>query len=338
MELKDTAVMIVDDDADNIEILSSMLEEEGYTTLSAMSGAEALRILSATDENIKIILLDIRMPGISGTDVLKGLKANERFRNIKIILQTSLDRPMDIAQGTENGADRYLTKPLDKNVVISTVNSCVKEFDELQTITDISHELNERVTLLEDFLRILEEQSDNPSPFELISRLRVHMRNVMKIPGDPEVVLLKDHDRKGVFRDSDQMEICYPPFSIIIKDQITEFKENNVLQMLAIMSKHIQIKTQEAINRKLEKKLKNTIDTAGQGTLELIKEIDETGNEMTKELILQKMKINLMEILVAASHDHLKPELERLKMGILPGDEGAETQSSVDDLLEKFGM
>ena len=84
--------------------------------------------------------------------------------------------------------------------------------------------------------------------------------------------------------------------------------------------------------------MKTIIDTAGHSILNLVRDIDEPGSDMSKELILQKMKLNLLEILVAAGHDQFKEDLEKLKMGAMAGDPTAQDQDNVDKLLNQFGL
>lgn len=108
---------------------------------------------------------------------------------------------------------------------------------------------------------------------------------------------------------------------------------------------HLELKKSKALiiqknseQKALLKKLQSTINTVGNSTLELVREIDETGDAMSKELLLQKMKLNILKMLIAAGQEHLQEEYDRLKAGAVSGNVKAQDQKSVDDLLSQFGM
>lgn len=338
MEKQRTTVLIVDDDRNNIQILEGYLKTEGYDVISVDSGKEALRILIQSDKHIKVVLLDRIMPHISGTAVSRVIKSNNDLKDIQVIMQTSMIKPQDIVSGTEAGADRYLAKPIDEKLLLSTVRASVRDYDRFHQISTENVQLKNRTTILREFLAILEEQSDDPSPMSLLSRLRVNMREVMKIKGDPQVTFAGLDKPEGIYHLGDTIEICSPPFTVLLDADASEEQQANVYQMITIMAKHIQAKTQEAAAHRLQKQLKDVISSAGKNTLNLVKEIDETGDEMSKEQILQKMKLNLLEILVTAGHSEMEEDLERLRMGAMKGEVNAQDQQNVDDLLAQFGM
>ncbi|MDH5561011.1 MAG: response regulator [Deltaproteobacteria bacterium] len=129
-------ILVVDDEKQNVELLESILEDEDYEVDSAYNGEQAWEMLLGARKSYKVMLLDRMMPGISGTELIKMIRGNEELNNIKIILQTALSQNEDIAAGTEAGADRYLTKPLDDKVVLSMVKSCIMEYDRFRSVTD----------------------------------------------------------------------------------------------------------------------------------------------------------------------------------------------------------
>ena len=104
-------ILVVDDHEDNIEVLRARLEAWGYSTMSASSGADALRLVEATPPDL--ILLDVMMPEISGIEVARLIKGNTNLPFIPIIMQTALDSTENKVEGLEAGADDYITKPID---------------------------------------------------------------------------------------------------------------------------------------------------------------------------------------------------------------------------------
>ena len=115
-------VLIVDDNAQNLELLEVYLEEmEELRTTSATNGLEALEVINR--DKPALILLDIMMPKMSGFELCKQLKSNPATRDIVIIMVTALNETADIERATECGADDYLTKPIDRKALIELIRS-----------------------------------------------------------------------------------------------------------------------------------------------------------------------------------------------------------------------
>jgi CheY-like chemotaxis protein len=106
-------ICLIDDDPDHVLIISRAIRGLGEESrVHAVSDSSAaLEWLRATDDLPDLILLDINMPGLSGFDVLKGIKADERLRRVPVVMLTSSDLPADIARAYELGASGYISKP-----------------------------------------------------------------------------------------------------------------------------------------------------------------------------------------------------------------------------------
>jgi CheY-like chemotaxis protein/phosphoribosyl 1,2-cyclic phosphodiesterase len=104
-------VLIVDDEPDIVRLLEIALRSEGFRLLSAYDGESALAIARA--ERPDLLLLDWRLPGQSGLEVCRALRADSdpRLRDVPVVLLTALDGADDTAQGFAAGATDYLTKP-----------------------------------------------------------------------------------------------------------------------------------------------------------------------------------------------------------------------------------
>jgi DNA-binding response OmpR family regulator len=105
----DKKVLICDDEPYILESVSFIVREEGYEVLTAGDAEQALRLLSS--ERPDLVLLDIMMPGKSGFDVCRELKANESLCGTYVILLTALGQDRDMEDGYQSGADEYMTKP-----------------------------------------------------------------------------------------------------------------------------------------------------------------------------------------------------------------------------------
>ena len=114
-------VLVVDDSPDNIDLLSEILRDE-YRIRIATSGEKALKIVYS-DEPPDLILLDIMMPGISGLEICRRLKANPDRRRIPVIFVTAMTSPEDERRGLETGAVDYITKPISPPIVKARVRT-----------------------------------------------------------------------------------------------------------------------------------------------------------------------------------------------------------------------
>ncbi|MBI4863753.1 MAG: response regulator [Candidatus Riflebacteria bacterium] len=105
-------ILVVDDDAVIRQSLSKALQKQDYDVRTAADGSQGLE--TAWEWRPDLILLDVILPGMLGTEVCKLLKENLKTRYIPVLLITSLDRPADVAAGLEAGASDYITKPFSE--------------------------------------------------------------------------------------------------------------------------------------------------------------------------------------------------------------------------------
>lgn len=117
-------VLVVDDFAPNRTILSLSLRGLGMTVLEAPGGEECLEVCKR--ELPDIVLLDIMMPGIDGTQVLKLMREDDELREIPVIMLTGLDDNDVLVHCLRNGADDYLVKPYSKEVLTARIQAALK--------------------------------------------------------------------------------------------------------------------------------------------------------------------------------------------------------------------
>jgi DNA-binding NtrC family response regulator len=106
-----TRILVVDDEKDFVEMLSLRLEETGEKVTVAYDGQECLDTLEKTSDRIDVVILDIRMPGMEGIDVLREIK--KRFPLIEVIMLTGHGTTESAVAGMKLGAYDYLLKPAD---------------------------------------------------------------------------------------------------------------------------------------------------------------------------------------------------------------------------------
>ena len=144
MTPRQATILIVDDEPKNRSLLEVLLKPEGYLTVTANSGEEALAIVAEKPPDL--ILLDVMMPGLDGHDVAAKLKGNPATRNLPIIMLSALgDRGSKLA-GLNAGAEDFLTKPIDRVELWVRVRNLLR----LKEYSDVLAEHNQ---LLEQAVR-----------------------------------------------------------------------------------------------------------------------------------------------------------------------------------------
>lgn len=114
-------ILVVDDTPDNIDLLRAVLEDD-YRTKIAVNGERALKIAAGADQP-DLILLDIMMPGMSGYDVCRALKADPATANIPVIFVTAMSEVADEQLGLALGAVDYITKPISAPLVLARIKT-----------------------------------------------------------------------------------------------------------------------------------------------------------------------------------------------------------------------
>jgi len=117
-------ILVVDDQDDNVCLLSDLLSCHGYEVQTARSGQEALDAVDRVAPDL--VLLDVVMPGLSGLQVLRRLRADARFAMLPIVLVTALDPDVERINGLESGADDFITKPINGAELLARVRSLVR--------------------------------------------------------------------------------------------------------------------------------------------------------------------------------------------------------------------
>ncbi|MDE5997634.1 MAG: response regulator, partial [Muribaculaceae bacterium] len=108
-------ILVVDDNKDLCKFLSDTLKTEGYEVVMANNAAEALRQLEVY--NVGIVVSDVMMPGIDGIELCRRIKRDLRYSHIPVILLTAKNSDETRLKGLENGADDYLTKPFNYEIL-----------------------------------------------------------------------------------------------------------------------------------------------------------------------------------------------------------------------------
>ncbi|OGF45292.1 MAG: hypothetical protein A2231_11215 [Candidatus Firestonebacteria bacterium RIFOXYA2_FULL_40_8] len=140
-------ILIVDDEEANVKLLSAILSREGYDTLKAYDGETALAIVEK--QAVDLILLDVMMPGISGFEVAKRVKA---IKQIPIIMVTGLMDRDKIIEGFKSGADEFLSKPYLYEELLLRIGNILKVKEYQNNLESV---VEERTKNLSEALRKL---------------------------------------------------------------------------------------------------------------------------------------------------------------------------------------
>jgi two-component system sensor histidine kinase/response regulator len=117
-------ILVVDDMFDNSFLLQVVLEQEGYQVEIASSGIEALSKIETQPPSL--VLLDVMMPDMDGYEVTQRIRQNNHIPFIPILLITGYDQPT-AAQGFEVGADDFIRKPVDFDLLLGRIRSILPE-------------------------------------------------------------------------------------------------------------------------------------------------------------------------------------------------------------------
>ncbi|MCP5501430.1 MAG: hybrid sensor histidine kinase/response regulator [Leptospiraceae bacterium] len=183
-------ILIIDDNPLNLSVLGQTLKEAGFKVTIANSGKSG--IYAAQKQMPELILLDIQMPEMDGFETCKLLKEDEKTKQIPIIFLTAFNNKSQIVQGFEYGAVDYITKPFDKNEVISRIKNhiCIyklqseikykntvlttllekeKELNKIRTnfISIVSHDLKTPLAVINTANEFIREEYSNLPNFNL---------------------------------------------------------------------------------------------------------------------------------------------------------------------------
>lgn len=143
-------ILVVDDEAFNIEIIQGYLEDEDYLLDTAQDGVEAWEKLEREPESYDAVLLDRMMPRMNGMEVLARIKEHPLLRQTPVILQTARAAKADVVEGIRAGAYYYLAKPFDEAMLISVVRTAVRDSRQYRRVRDELKETTRTLGLMRE--------------------------------------------------------------------------------------------------------------------------------------------------------------------------------------------
>ncbi len=117
-------IVVADDDRDILDLVVFKLTQAGYDVVGVDDGVAALAAIEA--EPPRLAILDVMMPGLSGIDVLRKVRANQATKDLNIILLTARSRDSDVDAGFATGASDYVIKPFSPRELLHRVNALLE--------------------------------------------------------------------------------------------------------------------------------------------------------------------------------------------------------------------
>lgn len=117
-------ILVVEDTASEMELLTHYLREGGYSVIGATTATDALNL--AIEQKPDVIVTDVVMPGMSGFELCRNLKKHPVTASIPIVICTSKNQEIDRLWGMKQGADAYITKPFTRDQLIRVVSSVTR--------------------------------------------------------------------------------------------------------------------------------------------------------------------------------------------------------------------
>lgn len=153
-------LLVIDDQLDNFDVVEALLASEDYQLFYASSGTKAFSLLESMSPDL--ILLDVMMPEMDGLQVCSRLKADLQYQHIPVIMVTALTSKADLARCLEQGADDFISKPLDSLELRARVRSLLRIKQQHDKLKDLVALREEALTLREDMSNMIIHDLRNP--------------------------------------------------------------------------------------------------------------------------------------------------------------------------------
>jgi adenylate cyclase len=190
-------VLVVDDTPTNVKLLADLLAVKGYAVATAASGEEALAKLAA--ERPDLVLLDVMMPGLSGYDVCRRIRADAATALLPVVLVTSLDPVQERVHGIEAGADDFLSKPINQPELFARVRSLLR----VKTLQD---EVGRQAAALKDWnLKLEQRVAEQVAELQRLGQLKrffsPHVADAIIAAGEHSILAAHRREISYVFVD-----------------------------------------------------------------------------------------------------------------------------------------
>jgi signal transduction histidine kinase len=256
-------ILLVDDEQANLELFSTILEDEGYRTLSAKDASLALQFLET--EKPDLIISDIYMPEMGGFEFYEKVQGIPELRSVPFIFLSALSDRAHVREGKELGADDYLTKPIDIDELVTTVRGKLKraasmrsamqnEFNALkeQILSTLSHELNTPLTYIIGFSEIISSAATSITTNELkeFADLIHHGGGRLKNLVDDFLITIQiDSGQTASYYQTDKREFDLSESLKSVVDEYTPLASDKGLALNVKIEPHLRVTASESLMR-----------------------------------------------------------------------------------------
>jgi two-component system, cell cycle response regulator len=168
-------VLVVDDDPVNRAILQRGLERQGHRVRTAEDGRQAVEMLAS--EPVDVVLLDVLMPEMDGYAVLERMKADDRLRDIPVVVVSALDEMESVVRCIEMGAEDYLPKPFDPTLLRARINAGLAK----KRLRDLEAEYLEQVGHVVEAAAAVEAGTFDPGSLDPVARRDDALGNLARV-------------------------------------------------------------------------------------------------------------------------------------------------------------
>lgn len=147
METRQLGILVVDDNPENLRVLSALLEKEGYEVRVATNGKQALETIEIAEPDL--VLLDVHLPEMNGLEVCRVIHEDPRHDNLPIVFLSALGDSFNKLQGFEAGGVDYMTKPFHAEEVTVRVRHHLELRAKLQELEHLKRQVAEQAEEIE---------------------------------------------------------------------------------------------------------------------------------------------------------------------------------------------
>lgn len=217
-------ILVADDDETNRNVLSAMLQRDGYEVVLAKDGDEASDLLASGD--VDLMLLDVLMPRRSGFEVCRSIKMNPETRLLPVVLITGLTSADDRIEGIECGADDFLSKPIYRQELSARIRS-------LLSLKQFTNDLERAETVLCSLALSIEARDPyTEGHCARLSTYSVELADALGLPEEQRTALR----RAGVVHDIGKVTV---PDNVLLKPASLTPEERKLIQLHPVAGENI---------------------------------------------------------------------------------------------------
>ncbi len=265
------SILMVDDVPKNIQLLASILSQEGYSIFASTNGKQALESVESSPPDL--ILLDVNMPEMDGYETCRRLKASPQFKDIPIIFLTAKTETEDIVKGFELGAVDYVIKPFNAAELLSRVRTHLEMKHNREIIQNQSHQRKELIHVLchdllnpicslEGFLELI--YMDNSKLLEFKDYLFISLQNCKNIIDLVRNYKSLEENKSNLVLENCNLKELLNESLVLLRSKIIDKSLEVVLDIDPQLN--VQIERTSFINSVLNNILSNAIKFSYQGS------------------------------------------------------------------------